>query len=563
MLFVFGLALPQGRQGKPKAAPASAGLKFEISFPASVHQEPMTGRVLVAITKNLSPEPQSQGMGYSPYFIGTNNNPFFAADVSQVKPDQTMVIDASSIGYPLDSLKDIPAGDYSVQALMNVYTEFKRADGHTIWAHMDQWEGQNMTRSPGNLYSDVQKVHLDPAEGFNVKLSLSKVIPPIQVPPDTQWVKRVKIQSDILTKWWGHPIYLGATAILPKGYDEHPEVNYPVIYWQGHFPQDVTFLFSAEETPETPQQRESRLTRGGVETPYEFYKQWIRDDFPRVIFVTWQHPTPFYDDSYAVNSANNGPFGDAIMNELIPHIETHFRIIRKPYARMLTGGSTGGWESLALQVFHPDFFCGTWTFNPDPIDFHSYVVTNIYEDDNAFYPPGSGWVLPERPYSREPKTGQVRSTMRQMSKEEAALGSHGRSGAQLDIWQAVYGPVGPDGYPKDIWDKLTGKIDHEVANYMRDNGYDLTDYVQKNWPTIGPRLKGKIRMWCGDMDNFYLNLAVYRLEAFLTKAVPPYEGTFTYGRPQIGHGWHPMSNADMVRTMAKQIAEKAPDWMYK
>ncbi len=300
---------------------------------------------------------------------------------------------------------------------------------------------------------------------------------------------------------------------------------------------------------------------------YDLYKQWISTGFPRVLMITFQHPTVYFDDSYAVNSANNGPYGDAIMTELIPYLEEHFRIIRQPYARVLSGGSTGGWESLALQVYHPDFFGGTWTFFPDPVDFTRYQLVDIYSDNNAFEAPGYQPPVPERPMERTDE-GQVLVTMRQMSQLEEVLGSHGRSGQQYEAWEAVYGPVGADGYPKPLWDKLTGRIDLQVANYMRDHGYDLRYYLEQNWAKIGPQLVGKIHLYCGDMDNFYLNLAVYRLEDFLKKTSnPAYGGSFEYGRPMKGHGWHPMDQAQLVRMMAEHISKNAPgdgdkSWKY-
>ncbi len=275
-----------------------------------------------------------------------------------------------------------------------------------------------------------------------------------------------------------------------------------------------------------------------------------------MIAVTFQHPTLFFDDSYAVNSANNGPFGDAIMTELIPYIEEHYRVIREPYARVLTGGSTGGWESLALQVFHPKFFGGTWTLYPDPVDFTRYQLIDIYNDNNAFLAPGYDAPIPERPMRRTPE-GQIETTMRQLSQLEEVLGSHGRSGQQLEAWEAVYGPVGADGYPKPLWDKLTGRIDPVVAAYMRDHGYDLRYYMETNWATLGPQLAGKLHIYCGDMDHFYLNLAVYKLEEFLRRANPPYGGTFEYGRPMKGHGWTPLNQAELVQAMAAQISRNA------
>ena len=529
-------------------------LRFKVSFPASTHAQPITGRVFVMISNREKPEPRLQ-VG----FWG-DTAPLFGADVVQLKPGDAAWINGTTLGYPPTSLADIPAGDYYVQALINVYTECHRSDGHTLWVHLDQWEGQQFNRSPGNLYSEVAKVHLDPAAGYEVNLSLTKAIPPVEVPKDTEWVKHIKIQSDLLTKFWGQPIYLGATVLLPKGYDSHPTVSYPVLYEQGHFGLGAPMRFSTQDEP-VPERAMKRLSDYNLETGYQFYRAWNSADFPRLIIVRFQHPTPYFDDSYAVNSANNGPYGDAIMTELIPYLETHFRIIRKPYARVLSGGSTGGWESLALQLYHADFFGGTWTFYPDPISFEHYQLVNIYNDDNAFFEPGHTWLRAWRPLMRTTE-GQVEVTISQMSQLEAALGSHGRSAQQLEIWEAAYGPVGEDGYPKPLWDKLTGKIDHSVADYMRDHGYDLTAYLKQNWSRarwIGPQLVGKIHVEVGDMDNFYLNLAVYDLQEFLkTTHDPHYEGSFEFGRPEKGHGWQSMTQEKLIRTMASHITKNAP-----
>ena len=526
LLLILCAAAAAFAQNRPAA-------QFEISFPASVHAGPITGRVFVAIAKKETPEPIQQAGSW------TSQAPLFGVDVDQLAPGRAAIVDSNTLGSPVNSLTEIPAGDYYVQAIVNVYTRFPRADGHTIWAHMDQWEGQHFNRSPGNLVSEIRRIHLDPARGYDVKLELTKTIPPIAAPPDTAWVKRIKIQSQKLTKFWGQPIYLGATVLLPKGYNDHPNERYPVIYIQGHFGLGAPFGLS--ETP---------ATSGPGRAGYEFYQQWTSDDFPRAIAVTFQHPTPYFDDSYAVNSANNGPYGDALLEELIPYLEQHFRMIREPSARLLTGGSTGGWESLALEVHHPDFFGGTWTFYPDPIDFRRYQLVDIYKDDNAFRVPGIDYQPPERPMMRSAE-GQVMVTMRQMSQLEEVLGSKGRSAQQFEAWEAVYGPVSKDGYPRPLWDKRTGKIDREVAHYMRDHGYDLSYYVRNNWTKLAPQLKGKLHLYCGDMDNFYLNLAVYLLEDYLK---PTDSGaTFEYGRPMKGHGWHPMSNAELVKMMVAGV----------
>jgi len=542
-------ALVTVTSASPKTPPSD--LRFKVSFPASAHAEPITGRVFVVISNRGVPEPRLQ-VG----FWG-DTSPLFGADVMQFKSGEAALIDGATLGYPANSLADIPAGDYYVQALINIYTQCRRSDGHTLWVHLDQWEGQQFNRSPGNLYSNVEKVHLDPAAGYEVSLSLTNVIPPVEIPKDTEWVKHIKIQSSLLTKFWGQPIYLGATVQLPKGYESHPNVHYPVLYEQGHFGLGAPMRFTTEDVP-LPERARNRLSQFNLETGYQFYQAWNSVNFPRMLIVTFQHPTPYFDDSYAVNSVNNGPYGDAILTELIPYLETHFRIIREPYARVLSGGSTGGWESLALQVHHPDFFSGTWTLYPDPISFEHYQLINIYKDDNAFFAPGHTWLKAVRPLMRTAE-GQPEVTIAQMSQLEATLGSHGRSDQQLEIWEAAYGPVGEDGYPKPLWDKLTGKIDHSVADYMRDHGYDLTAYLKQNWTRIGPQLVGKIHVDVGDMDSFYLNLAVYDLQDFLkTTHDPHYEGTFEFGRPEKGHGWQSMTQENLIRTMADHVTKNAP-----
>ena len=532
--------------------------RFEISFPASVHEEPITGRLLLMLSKSNQPEVRYQ-VGW------VNTPPVFGIDVSKLPPGRKVVIDRDVPGFPLHSLKDIPPGDYYVQALLNVYTEFHRADGHVIWAHMDHWEGQHFSMSPGNLFSVPKRLRWDPSQCDSIKLSLTELIPPVKVPPDTQWVKHVKIQSDLLTRFWGRPMYLGAVVLLPKDYELHPNLKYPVVYQQGHFSLEAPFGFRTDNPPETNEERLNREANG-VETGYQFSQAWSSDSFPRMIAGTLLHPTPYYDDSYAVDSVNNGPYGTAILRELIPYIEKQFRIIASPYARVLVGGSTGGWEALALQLFHPEFFDGAWALYPDPVDFRRFQLLDIYRDENSYIieprdVPGWAkqvWTEPERSFARS-ADGQSVATVRQVSQLESVLGSKGRSGGQLAIWNAAFGPVGVDGYPEPLWDAVTGEINHKVAAYMRDHGYDLRYYTETNWPRIGSKLSGKLNLYCGDMDNFYLNLGVYLFENLLDKVDShDVNRELEYGRPLKGHGWQPVTNAELVRIMATRISRQAP-----
>jgi len=513
----------------------SSGLKFEISFSKAVHPDPITGRVYVMISGYKDPEPRFQTRQ-------SRSSPFFGMDVENLDPGEAAVIDAEVLGFPLKSLREIPPGEYFVQGFVNIYSEFQRSDGHTIWLHNDQWEGQQWNRSPGNIHSDVFKITINPSREQTVKLICDNVIPPVQIPQDTRWVKRIKFQSDILTKFWGQPIYLGATILLPRGYDENIDRVYPVNYQQGHFSLRPPGGFRTDD----PGGDNPRARRG-----FEFYKAWIDEACPEMIYVTFQHPCPYFDDSYAVNSANCGPYGDAIMKELIPEVESKFRIIRDPWARVLEGGSTGGWEAMALQVFYPDFFGGAFIYCPDPVDFSDVEGVHVYEDTNAFHRM-LNWTKVIIPDSRR-ADGSLILTSQQIQQYELVLGTHGRSGEQWDIWQAVWGPVGEDGYTKLLIDKKTGKIDSEVAEYWKEN-YDLRYILEKNWSTLGPKIKGKLYLYTGDMDTYYLNNPVHKLQEFMERTENPhYPGFFQYG-PRKVHCWSgDFTTLERIQFIAKHI----------
>jgi hypothetical protein len=310
--------------------------------------------------------------------------------------------------------------------------------------------------------------------------------------------------------------------------------------YQGHFSR--TFEGFRESPPDKGLRPDSseRFRISGYnliqqEGANQLFKDWTSADFPRFIVIEIRHANPYYDDSYAVNSANLGPYGDAIMYELIPYVEKTFRGIGEGWARFTYGGSTGGWEALAAQVFYPDEFNGCFAACPDPVDFRAYTVVNVYDHNNAYYY-DSPWKKTPRPGKRN-YLGEVLCTLEEANRMELVLGTKGRSGEQWDIWQAVFSPVGADGYPKPIWDKLTGEIDHEVAAYWKEH-YDLNHILQRDWKTLGPKLVGKIHVYCGDMDNFYLNNAVYLLEDFLkTTHDPFYQGEVDYG-DRAEHCWN-------------------------
>jgi hypothetical protein len=523
---------PSGERQPPTAS--APGARFSISFPAELNDSPIDGRVLLILSSSNATEPRLQVSD------DANTAQVFGIDVEGMKPGATATIGDGVIGYPLHDLADVPAGTYWVQAVLHRYETFHRADGHVVKLPMDRGEGQHWNLAPGNLVSKPVQVAIAPDRTEPFALALDHKIPAIEPAKDTKYIKHVQIQSEQLSTFWGRPMHLGACVLLPEGFDSHPNVRYPLIVFHGHFPATFSGFRETPPDPDLKPDFNERFQWKGYnrtvqEHAYQFYKEWTGPEFPRFVIVEIQHANPYYDDSYAVNSANLGPYGDAINYELIPFLEQKFRCIGQGWSRFTYGGSTGGWEALATQMFYPDMYNGCFAACPDPIDFRAYTVVNIYEDKNA-YVIDSQWKRTPRPGKRN-YLGHLQSTLEEMNRRELVLGTNSRSGDQWDIWQAVYSPVGPDGYPKPIWDKRTGVIDRSVAEYWREN-YDLGYILRRDWKTLGPKLKGKIHIYCGDMDNYYLNNAVYLVEDFLKNTSDPhYGGEVDYG-DRAEHCWN-------------------------
>ena len=511
---------------------AAAAQSFSVTFSKEISARPLDGRLLLLLSTDPSDEPRNQ-IDDSP-----RSQMVFGLTVDGWQAGQPAVVDASAWGYPIRSLKDLPPGEYTVQAVLNKYETFHRGDGKTVKLHMDQGEGQQWNNSPGNVYSKPQKITVKP--GGTISVSLTEVIPPIPMPADTKYVRHIRIQSAALTKFWGRPMFVSAIVLVPEGFDAHTDARFPLIIFHDHFVTDFNDFRTTPPDPNLKPDYSERFHLAGYnriqqQEAYKFYQQWTAPGFPRVLIVKIQHANPFYDDSYAVNSANVGPYGDAIENELIPAIEKQFHAIGQGWARFMYGGSTGGWEALAVQIFYPDHYNGAFAACPDPIDFHEYTNIDIYNDKNAFYIEGAHKRIPQ-PDMRD-YLGHTLITTEDDAAYELALGDHGRSGEQFAIWQAVYGPVGEDGYPAPIFDMATGEIDHKVAEYWRQH-YDLEAILERDWAKLGPELAGKIHIYVGSDDTYFLNNAVYRMEDFLNSTKnPPYGGEVTYG-PRAEHCWN-------------------------
>jgi hypothetical protein len=492
------------------AAPAT-GLRFEVALGERFADRPLDGRLLIVLDARKSPEPW-QEIGE----MGMDVAPVLGRDVAAMKPGTPVVVDSSAVLFPLANLGRLPRGEYHVQAILTVNREFQRID------------------APGNLFSKPVLALLDPARGQVVRLTLTGRFSEPEL-EETDHVRLVRIRSEKLSRFHGRPFDLHACVLLPAGYDRDVRRRYPLWVRIGGF---GTRCFRAADL----------LREGG-----DFEKLWTEPDTPRMIMLFLDGAGPF-GDPYQVNSENNGPYGDAITQELIPYVEKKFRAIGEARARLVEGHSTGGWVSLALQVFYPDFFGGAWSHAPDPVDFRALELVNIYENENA-YVNTHGF---ERPASRS-LDGDVRSTMRHECLLERVLGRGGRwelSGKDWGSWNAAFGPRGADGLPRPLWDGVSGKIDREALEHWK--RYDLRLQLQRNWRTLGPKLRGKLHIYVGEADDYFLNNAVHLLDDFLRTARPEWGGSIRYGAGR-GHSWRGLTERELMEQMARSAATTKPD----
>jgi hypothetical protein len=506
-----------------------------ITFPAARGATPLDGRVILLFSRDFTREPR---IHVDPDDL--LDSPFvFGADVDALAPNQAAVLDDTAFGWPARRLSELPPGDYNVQAVLNRYETFHLADGRVLKLPPDKGEGQVWAEKPGNLYSAPMRVHIDPAHPAPIALTLDQELPPVPPKVDSEYVRHVRIRSALLSKFWGRDMYLGAHVLLPKDFDSHPEAHYPLMVFHGHFPDDISEIRFTPPDPDLKPTYSKRFHLDGYnrivqQEEYAFYQKWISPGFPRFLVVEIEHANPYYDDSYAVNSANLGPYGDAINKELIPEIERRFRGLGQGWARFTYGGSTGGWEALATQVFYPDMYNGAFAACPDPIDFRAFTDIDLYAAKNAYAIQGEALSV-ERPAIRD-YLGQVFATQRDANHQELAQGDRGRSGGQYDIWQAVFSPPGPDGYPAAIFDKVTGDIDPAIAAYWREH-FDLSHIIERDWANLAPKLQGKIHIYVGSADTFYLNDAVYFAQARLEALKPAWGGEIRYG-DRAEHCWN-------------------------
>ncbi|CAN5498219.1 alpha/beta hydrolase-fold protein [soil metagenome] len=484
--------------GVPSEERTPTALRFEVKLAPGLVTTPQDGRLLIVLGQSATPEPR-RSIGRT----GVNAPPLMGKDARGLTPDGVVVFDRSAVIFPIRSLDDLPKGKYFAQAVLMTNRDLK------------------MSAAPGNLYSEPVEFELDPKAGGTHQLTLSKAVPAEKLPEDSERNKYLKFKSELLSRFHGRPMYLRVGIRLPAKFASEPDRQYPLRISIGGYGSRFTGIARADASAD----------------------QMI------VMQVDGAGP---YGDPNQVNSANNGPFGDALTQELIPHIEKQYRGLAKPDARFLTGTSTGGWVSLALQVFYPDFFGGCWSCCPDPVDFHCFQLVNIYDDANAFVN-RSGF---DRPGMRN-TLGDMVESMHHQIQIENVLGdgdSWTRSGQQWGSWNASFSPRGSDGQPIALWDPKTGVINKSVLEHWKK--YDLHRVLAGDWKTRGPKLQGKIRIWAGEADQYFLNNAVHLLDGFLSKAQPPFQGHIAYGMGK-GHGWKELNERQINEQMLDIARRKA------
>ncbi len=446
-----GLVLLAG----PARADDPKPLEFRLTFEKAALDQPFTGRVFVLLTKS---EPKTLPRGLNWF----NPEPAFAKDVKGWKPGEPLTVGADALAFPTP-LAELKPGKYYAQAVMD------RDLG-----------GISFAAGPGNVYSKPVRFDVGPEQPEAVLLTLDQVY---QEPPfkETDNVKLAEVESKRLTKFHGRPTRLRSGVILPPSFAAEPGRRYPVVYEVPGFGGDHTFapVIAARKPWDV----------AGTE----------------MIWVVLDANCRLGHHVFA-DSANNGPVGTALVEELIPHIEKTFRGIGKPGARFVTGHSSGGWSSLWLQVAYPDVFGGCWSTSPDPVDFRDFQKVNLYAPNQNLFTDAGG---KPRPLSRGDRGRPL--VYKKFSDMEVLMGH----GGQLGSFEAVFSPKGPDGKPRPLWDRTTGAIDPAVAKAWEK--YDIRKKLEREWPEIGSKLAGKLHVYMGEQDTFLLEGATKLLQKSLAE----------------------------------------------
>ena len=488
-----------------------ARVGFEVSIPPGLRNLPHDSRLLVVLAPPGRGEPR-ESIGR----LGAQAPTLMGVDVPAGSKSATVRVGEGAAVFPWRALGELPARTYAAQAV--------------FMTNRDLW----FPGAPGNPYSEPRTVTVDVRQKTSIALTLEAAEPVESLPTEAGLVRYRKIRSEKLSRFWGRDMFLRVGVVLPRSWETESGRRFPLVIDIGGYA--------------------SRFTRasGMMRERSGWRTAWMAPDAPQMIWVTLDGAGPL-GDPYQVDSANHGPYGAALVEEVLPALEHEFRAIGQPWARFTTGGSTGGWVSFALQVLYPDVFGGCWSGFPDPLDFRDFQLVDLYRDTNAFVNV-DGF---ERPSSRTLR-GDVKFTMRHEVQYENVLGlgdSYTRSGGQWGAWNATFAPRGDTGQPVPGWDPRTGALASGIGESWR--RWDMRRLMEENWETLAPKLVGKLKVWVGEADEYFLNNAVHRMDDFLKRATPSVNARFEYG-PGQPHGWNPRSPAALFMEMQDAADRGAP-----
>ena len=454
---LFILALPTLTYAQASVAPANGGLRFKVALGPAFWASPVSGRLLIFMTRSTATMEVVQ-----PSFFELDKVWVAAMEIRNLA-GETLEINADTLAYPAP-FSTAPAGDYRIMALLDVDHSFPYSE-----------------MGPGDLRSNVVSAPgLKPAEALPIKLVLTKRVEDEHPIADTESIKLVTFQSPALSAFWGRPIMMRAGVVLPPGYSTSINVSYPTVY------QIHGFGGSHVEA-----------WRSGP----GLLKKMADGTLPEMIDVYLDGSCPMGHHEFA-DSANDGPWGQALTKEFIPYLESKFRMDAVASGRLLTGHSSGGWSTLWLQVNYPGVFGGTWSTSPDPVDFRAFTGPDLTKvPTENFYIGQDG-----KPRNVFRYKGHDIFSWYQFAHFERVVGEYG---GQVKSFEAVFSPRGEDGRPMPLFDRDTGAIDPFVQKAWE--RYDISRLLIANWKALEPKLRGKLHLVVGTADNFHLEEGVYLL----------------------------------------------------
>lgn len=520
-----------------------------------------SGRVLLLLGKTKDDLRNTDVRHTTTQFFGKNVYSFYGQDLV-LTGGSADNIEIGVFGWPIRALDEIPQGVYFVQAFLNIYNETViRSDGSMVTIRFPCGDGNPAFGGSGSLSTNIRKFEIRRGMTQTISLQFQTTVEPIPFDgmeiggcsqgnyKDTELLKYVKIRSDSLSSFWNRDMYIGAKVLLPAGYNaSDTRTRYPVVYSQFHWLGGESWWSHDAAFTEAWHSGTIPAQDGKPARPT-----------PKVIVVMFRHENPFYDDSYAVNSPNLGPYGDALNDELVPHLDMMFSTIAQPYARIQEGGSTGGWAAAASVIFRPDLYGACFASYPDSLDFHRHQDNNLYEQAEAHV--RNGLPVPSNRKVDDDGVERVKVTMEEENHWELTFGTSGRSALQTDVWFAVFGVQGLNGYPLAAWDKITGEIYPDVVELWKP--MDLTHHILSNWDSklnLGEVLRERIHIYVGGMDSYYLNEGVEQFRMRVTeKGGPEWANVTVFPGEAHGGVYNLLPKWIYLDLLLQWIADHAPE----